>query len=228
MNQSQYTYILYKASSCKTCGEFLNQLQKLPAVYKTVMIIDVQDPRVRGKLPSAVKSVPTLMYVRKSNSGSENIFLEDDEAFQWLHQKIQENQNRGLEAMNNNGGVADWSYDMNSGFSDNYSFLQGDVPIAKNFGFLDNNSKDGYVEGFIPKILGKDEKPRSIQGRNAGFAATQNVSSSSGNGKKDEMEKRMQQLQEQRAREVPQSIQQKRMSMGGAGGGDNFSHMNYS
>lgn len=227
MNQSQYTYILYKASRCKACADFLNQLQKIPSIYKTVMIVDVQDPRVRGKLPSAVKSVPTLMYVRKSNSGSENIFLEDDEAFQWLHQKVQENRNKGMGALNNGGGVADWSYDMNSGFSDNYSFLQGEVPIAKNFGFLDNNSKEGYVEGFIPKILGQNEKPVSIQG-GGGFMTTQNVSSSSGNAKKDEMEKRMQQLQEQRAREVPQSIQQQRMGGAGMGGADNFSHMNYS
>ena len=150
-----HSHLLFYSNRCTHSRQFLQQLQTLPNLATSVHQVCI-DTTPRERIPSTVRSVPTLIVAGNLNP------LVGDTAFQWLHterqraqqqaaQQSQQQQAMGGGGGGGGGGVAAagggepsaWqSTEMGASFSDTYSFLNGgDVNnIPKNFAFVQGDA----------------------------------------------------------------------------------------
>ena len=145
-----HSHLLFYSNRCTHSRQFLQQLQSLPNLATSVHQVCI-DTTPRERIPSTVRSVPTLIVAGNLNP------LVGDAAFQWLHTERQRAQQQAAQqsqqqqAMGGGGGggggavaavggePSAWqSTEMGASFSDTYSFLNGgDVNnIPKNFAFV--------------------------------------------------------------------------------------------
>lgn len=145
MNQ---TNLLFYSNRCTHSRQFLQQLQTLPCASSVHQVCIDTTPRER--IPSTVRSVPTLIVAGSLNP------LVGDAAFQWLHterqraqQQQSQQQQQQQQAMGGGGGgsvaggePSAWqSTEMGASFSDTYSFLDsGGASIPKNFAFVEGGA----------------------------------------------------------------------------------------
>lgn len=204
MSQSQYKYVLYGRAGEKNTINFLKELSTVPNIDKYTLKVDIYDKRY--KRPDSVKSVPSLIVPGINEP------LVGDMAFTWLQQqkqKVGHNVNQGAPAKANPTGYQDWSSDMGSGFSDNFSYLDGSN-IVHSFEFLPGQG--GHSTG-VPG----SSAPSSGGGGSQYYDGNKE--------KKDELDRKLEQLQSQRMNDVPMAMQQRRQQANSGGGFD--SHMSY-
>ena len=140
--QMSQTVMLFYSNRCSHCRQFLQELQDL-TVSSSVHRISI-DTTPRERIPSTVKSVPTLILAGQMQP------LVGDQAFGWLHSQKQQQQAQmqqrmqqmhqqqssaqtgGPPSVSANGGGANGSgsepsawqcTEMGASFSDTYSFL---------------------------------------------------------------------------------------------------------
>jgi len=123
-------YVLFYSKDCVHCNEFMNELYKNQDMYRLFHFINVNEKGL--KLPSYVKSVPTLI-VNESQLQRPKIKV-GEQVFDW-YKGIIENNNQAMA-----GGIQDWDPSMMNGYSDNFSPLDNSGEKDRNFVYLDSQT----------------------------------------------------------------------------------------
>lgn len=146
--------ILFYSKKCKYSNEILNTLKQYPNINEkmNLKLADIENPKL--KLPSFIKQVPSLLVITNGNKD----LLVGDRVNQWLklnierltpknpqqgqHQQNQSNTQTGAKP----GGIADFDPMEMAGFSDKYSYLEGDTYISRNFCHINEQYKIDTVQ----------------------------------------------------------------------------------
>ena len=140
--------LLFYSNYCNICKSLLTEFQKTP-VQKSIKFICIDPENIRKKLPPYVKSVPTLVTTKQLVIGTD--------ISRWLKQTATSNIKNVNKSRDSNTTVKQTGDDiggyqpceMNSNYSDNYSFIDidasakgtGGTTITHNFHMLDYDSQ---------------------------------------------------------------------------------------
>lgn len=130
-------FILFYSNYCQHCKDFLIKLKKMNEdLYNNFTKIAVDG---NSKIPKGITSVPTIIVP------SHNHPLTDESVFMWLEtiavdypcKKNVDNESEKTEEI-----LPFIKNEMGYGFSDNFSFLESEGPLAHSFSFIgeDTNS----------------------------------------------------------------------------------------
>ena len=215
--------ILFFSRHCSHCKHLLHDLQQ--AQVKNIHMVCV-DNTPRERIPSFVKSVPTLVL------GPNVQPLVGDRTFEWLEQQIHATRGSvapqaSMQQANSGGGgggggggattgaadgPAGWQcHEMGNSLSDSYSFLDDATSaIPKNFEFITGNGVD-VTNPFPHMEKDADKANRTLAAREpipSGGGALPgspsfSMSPPASGPASDELSSRMERMREQRENEAP-------------------------
>lgn len=134
--------ILFYSTKCKYSKEILDTLNNYPNINNKInlKLADIENKKL--KLPLFIKQVPSLLLI---TNGNKNL-LEGDRVNQWLKMNINRLIPQKKEEKNISSGIADFDPMEMSGFSDKYSYLEGDTYISRNFCNINEQQKINTVQ----------------------------------------------------------------------------------
>ena len=127
--------ILFFSNYCQHCKEVLEKINNYN--LKEQINLNCVDNN-RKNLPAFLKSVPTMVIPL------ENKLVVGDDVFSWINNEISKKTTKNESPLNNNEEISPWTNEMNSSFSDSFSFLDSDnttegKPLAHSFSFLNES-----------------------------------------------------------------------------------------
>ena len=125
-NNKSNDIILFYSNRCKYSNEFIEKLNN-SHLSNNVKRVSVD---LLPTIPPNITSVPTLVLSNDKQP------LTGKDVFDWLHNQIQIHNQSG----ESEGIKPYFSMEMNSGFSDGYSFLSEGQPLAHSFEYLNTPS----------------------------------------------------------------------------------------
>ena len=197
-------YIFFYSNYDNASKNLREKLIKHYELYKKFHLININDKRL--KIPKFITHIPALLITENGNT---NIKYEP-EASKWIREITEPQQSGG------NGNIGDWDPTVMSGFSDNFSSLDNDSGMDKNFSFVGRGDQKIYTPDSEP-ISGQSQQgnQQSQVGFNSfssqgGFSG---INSSGGfhggqsrNVKKSKAESDFERLLTQRRNEIPKPI----------------------
>lgn len=145
-------YIFFYSNYDNASKNLREKLIKHYELYKKFHLININDKRL--KIPKFITHIPALLITENGNT---NIKYEP-EASKWIRE-ITEPQDAG-----GNGNIGNWDPTVMSGFSDNFSSLDNDSGMDKNFSFVGRGEQQIYTP---------DSEPISDQSNNRQNPRTQ-------------------------------------------------------
>lgn len=119
--------VLFYSNKCIHSKEFLNLLHKDSELNNQTTKVNVDNPNI--KLPPYIKSVPSLII----NENNKPTLLVGSKIFDWYNKKHKQNISKE--------SIMDWDPCTMSGYSDGFSYLEGENVMKKSYSFVDENDK---------------------------------------------------------------------------------------
>lgn len=191
--------LLFYSNKCQNCKKIVHQINQTP-VRNSIRFVCIDEPKIRSKLPSFIKSVPTLV-IGKTNQihVGNNIlgYLKMMSLQQVNKEKKQPDvRTKHVSTPTESAGPASFSMsEMGGSYSDNYSFVDidcgsqgnGGTSMAHSFDFISQRDFSAHQNDNVQNVsnYGSIEKPE--------------------NAKIDELSKKMEELLNKRSIDVPQT-----------------------
>jgi len=200
-------YIFFYSNYDNASKNLREKLIKHYELYKKFHLININDKRL--KIPKFITHIPALLLTENGNT---NIKYEP-EASQWIREMTEPKQGEG------NGNIGDWDPTVMSGFSDNFSSLENDSVMDKNFSFVSRGEQKIYtpdseqIDGQSQQGQNQQPPPRGGFNSFGGQGGFSGINSSGGfhggqsrNVKKSKAENDFERLLSQRRSEIPKPI----------------------
>ena len=206
-------YIFFYSNYDNASKNLKEKLIKHYELYKKFHLININDKRL--KIPKFITHIPSLLITENGNTTVKC----EPEASQWIREMTEPQQG-------GNGSIGDWDPTVMSGFSDNFSSLEDETVMDKNFSFVGRGEQKIYTpdsEQISEQTSGQPQQGQSQQGQpRGGFNSFNNqggqggfngINSSGGfhggqsrNVKKSKAETDFDTLLSQRRSEIPKPI----------------------
>lgn len=122
---SNKNLVLFYSNKCMHSKEFLNILHKDNNLNNQVTKVNVDNSNIQ--LPPYIKSVPSLII----NENNKPNLLVGRKIFDWYNQKHKKEIS--------NASIMEWDPMTMSGYSDGFSYLEGDDIMKKSYSFVNDN-----------------------------------------------------------------------------------------
>lgn len=206
-------YIFFYSNYDNVSKLLQDKLIKNYELYKNFHCININNRKL--KIPKFITHIPAFLITENGNT---QILFEPD-ASNWLKEKS-EGVSNGQQTQNGEVSINDWDPSSMSGFSDNFSSLESENGMVKNFSFL----------GQQEQKINTPESDNNVGGNNSGQQSNNlqqqggfsGISSNSFHGgsmsgqmsggrqiKKTKTEADFERLMNQRKQEIPQAVHRK-------------------
>ena len=204
-------YIFFYSNYDNVSKLLQDKLIKNYELYKNFHCININNRKL--KIPKFITHIPAFLITENGNT---QILFEPD-ASNWLKERSGGVSNE-QQAQNGQGSINDWDPSSMSGFSDNFSSLESENGMVKNFSFLGQQEQKINTPESDNNVGGNNsgQQSNNFQQQQGGFSGISSsgfhggsMSSQMGGGrqiKKTKTEMDFERLMNQRKQEIPQPV----------------------